>query len=103
MAQDQTYDIEMQEYVRAALETLTPREQDVLSHLLEGRTNCEIARALNISPKTVDIHRSNLLAKLSVRNTLALVIRVLSYRFSASLSALQAPIKRLDYRHGARP
>jgi DNA-binding NarL/FixJ family response regulator len=102
MAQDQNYDLEMQEYVRAALETLTPREQDVLAHLLEGRTNCEIARALHISPKTVDIHRSNLLAKLSVRNTLALVIRVLSYRFAASLKALEPALKRVEHGHGAR-
>ena len=102
MAQDQSYDLEMQEYVRAALETLTPREQDVLAHLLEGRTNCEIARALHISPKTVDIHRSNLLAKLSVRNTLALVIRVMSYRFSASLRALETQFKRVE-QTGSRP
>jgi DNA-binding NarL/FixJ family response regulator len=103
MAHDQTYDLEMQEYVRAALDTLTPREKDVLSHLLEARTNCEIARALNISPKTVDIHRSNLLAKLSVRNTLALVIRVLSYRFSAKLKAIETPSKRVEHAHGVRP
>lgn len=103
MAHDQTFDLEMQEYVRAALATLTPREQDVLTHLLEGRTNCEIARALHISPKTVDIHRSNLLAKLSVRNTLALVIRVLSYRFSASLRTLESHLRRVEQGRGGRP
>ena len=103
MAHDETYDQEMQDYVRAALETLTPREHDVLAHLLEGRTNSEIGRALNISPKTVDIHRSNLLAKLSVRNTLALVIRVMSYRFSASLLALETQFKRVEQSHGGRP
>ena len=102
MAQDQTYDLEMQEYVRAALETLTPREQEVLTHLLEGRTNGEIGRVLHISPKTVDIHRSNLLAKLSVRNTLALVIRVLSYRFGASLRALESQFKRVEPGNGGR-
>jgi DNA-binding NarL/FixJ family response regulator len=103
MAQLQVYDLEMHEYVRAALETLTPREQDVLTHLLEGRTNSEIARALRISPKTVDIHRSNLLAKLSVRNTVGLIIRVLSYRFGASLRSLEGRLKGEDTRVGGRP
>ncbi|MEU8758889.1 BREX system ATP-binding domain-containing protein [Streptomyces sp. NPDC048659] len=45
---------------------LTPREQDVLRRLAEGRTNRQIAEELFISPKTASVHVSNILAKLGV-------------------------------------
>jgi len=45
---------------------LTPREQEVLDLLCEGRTNAGIAARLVISPKTVDHHVSSVLAKLGV-------------------------------------
>jgi DNA-binding CsgD family transcriptional regulator/tetratricopeptide (TPR) repeat protein len=45
---------------------LTPREQEVLELLCEGRTNASIAIKLVISPKTVDHHVSSVLAKLGV-------------------------------------
>jgi DNA-binding CsgD family transcriptional regulator/tetratricopeptide (TPR) repeat protein len=43
---------------------LTPREAEVLALVAAGRSNREIARALFISPKTVSVHVSNILAKL---------------------------------------
>ncbi len=45
------------------MSTLTPREREVLSHLVAGRTYAEIAQALFISEKTVSAHVSNLLRK----------------------------------------
>jgi DNA-binding NarL/FixJ family response regulator len=45
---------------------LTPRQVDVLTLLVKGHTNAEIATALFISPKTVDHHVSALLGKLDV-------------------------------------
>jgi ATP/maltotriose-dependent transcriptional regulator MalT len=47
---------------------LTSRQLEILSQLVEGLTNAEIAAALHISPKTVDHHVSAVLAKLDVRN-----------------------------------
>jgi DNA-binding CsgD family transcriptional regulator/tetratricopeptide (TPR) repeat protein len=47
---------------------LTPREQDVLEHLVEGRTNRQIARALFISEKTASVHVSNIMSKLGAAN-----------------------------------
>jgi DNA-binding CsgD family transcriptional regulator len=44
--------------------TLTPREQEILALVAEGRSNGEIARQLYISAKTVSVHVSNILAKL---------------------------------------
>ena len=45
------------------LPDLTPREGEVLSHVVAGRTYAEIAQALVISEKTVSVHVSNLLRK----------------------------------------
>jgi two-component system, LuxR family, response regulator FixJ len=50
------------------LEALTPRERDVLNGLAEGLPNKTIAYDLGISPRTVEIHRANLMAKLEVRS-----------------------------------
>lgn len=45
---------------------LSEREKDVLQALLRGQTSKEIAKALGISPKTVDVHRANIMHKLKV-------------------------------------
>ncbi|NNU16165.1 response regulator transcription factor [Parvularcula sp. ZS-1/3] len=55
------------------LEQLTPREREVAVHLNEGMTNKEVARALDCSPRTVEIHRARVLKKLEVRNVAGLV------------------------------
>jgi two-component system, LuxR family, response regulator FixJ len=53
----------------AALKRLTPRERQVLDALAEGQQSKTIAWNLGISVRTVELHRSNILAKLSARNT----------------------------------
>ena len=52
---------------------LTVREREVLKHLIAGKTNKEIALILGISQKTVSVHRSNLMTKLNVRNSIELL------------------------------
>jgi two-component system response regulator FixJ len=47
---------------------LSPRETDVLKGLIEGRSNKIIAYELDISPRTVEIYRANLMDKLEVRS-----------------------------------
>jgi DNA-binding CsgD family transcriptional regulator len=47
---------------------LTPREREVLALIAEGRTDRQIAETLFISPRTVAMHVSNILAKLGVTN-----------------------------------
>jgi DNA-binding NarL/FixJ family response regulator len=47
---------------------LTPRELSVALRLAAGDRTAEIAEALDISPKTVDTHRANVLKKLSLRH-----------------------------------
>ena len=51
---------------RVRLQTLTPREHDVLEGLVRGHPNKTIAYDLDISPRTVEIHRANLMSKLGV-------------------------------------
>jgi two-component system response regulator FixJ len=53
---------------RARIEALSPRERDVLMGLIEGRANKVIAYELDISPRTVEVYRANLMTKLSVRS-----------------------------------
>lgn len=50
------------------LNVLTPRERDVLDGLVQGLPNKTIAYDLGISPRTVEIHRANLMAKLGVKS-----------------------------------
>lgn len=52
-----------------ALRTLTRREREILSAISEGMQSKAIAWDLGISIRTVDLHRSNIIAKLSARNT----------------------------------
>lgn len=50
------------------LQVLTPREREVLDGLAGGLPNKTIAYDLGISPRTVEIHRANLMTKLGVRS-----------------------------------
>ena len=56
----------------APKDLLTEREREVVKLVAEGHTSEEIARALVISPKTVERHRENVLAKLGLRNRVEL-------------------------------
>lgn len=49
-----------------ALNTLTPREREVLAQIAEGLTNKEIARRLSVSPATIKAHVERIIAKLGV-------------------------------------
>ena len=52
---------------------LTTREREIFHLVVEGATSKEIARRLDISVKTAENHRANILDKLGVRNTAELV------------------------------
>lgn len=62
---------------------LTPREQDVLKGLAHGLPNKTIAYDLGISPRTVEVHRANLMTKLNVRS----LSEALRIAFAAGLNA----------------
>ena len=55
------------------VESLTPRETEVLTYIAEGFTSREIAYTLVISVKTVERHRENIMTKLDIHNRVELV------------------------------
>ncbi len=64
---------EQAEDLSSPFEQLTPREREVLQLICEGQTNHGVAQILKISPKTVEKHRANVMAKLNVHNLAALI------------------------------
>lgn len=62
---------------------LTPRERDVLRGLVAGHPNKTIAYDLGISPRTVEVHRANVMTKLEVRS----LSEALRIAFAAGLHA----------------
>jgi DNA-binding NarL/FixJ family response regulator len=65
-----THQVDAEESGR--FDQLTPREREVMQLVAEGHTNSGIARLLNISVKTVERHRANLMAKLDVHDVAGL-------------------------------
>lgn len=59
--------------VQARLDSLTPRERDVLLPLVRGYTNREVAEQLDISVKTVDLYRSRVMKRMQADTLPALV------------------------------
>ena len=59
--------------LRAILETLSPREQDVLNGVVDGKMNKVIAFELGISPRTVEVYRANMMSKTGARSLSELV------------------------------
>ena len=59
--------------IRAKIDTLTPREREVLGHVVAGRHNKQIAGDLGTVEKTIKVHRSRMMEKLGVRTVADLV------------------------------
>ncbi|HSJ51299.1 MAG TPA: response regulator transcription factor [Actinomycetota bacterium] len=68
-----TKEREQQREVRARFATLSEREWEILRHVAQGERNDDIARALFISPQTVQTHVRNVLGKLEVHSKLEAV------------------------------
>ena len=64
--------------------SLTAREREVFVRVAEGRTNREIGADLGVSPKTVDVHRSNLMRKLGVHDAQSLTRLAIRHGYLAS-------------------
>ena len=64
---------ELTQAAESRLATLTGRERQVLEHLVAGRSNKVIAYELDISPRTVEIHRAHLMEKMQAKSLSELV------------------------------
>ena len=60
----------------ASGQRLSPREREVVACLAQGMSSKQIARMMNLSPRTVDMHRGRLLRKLGVHSTAQLLALV---------------------------
>jgi two-component system nitrate/nitrite response regulator NarL len=58
---------------------ITKREKEILSLLLSGKGNKEIAEVLDISKRTAEVHRFNLMKKLQVKNLIELSNKATEY------------------------
>jgi len=59
--------------VQAAFETLSPREQEVMAHVVAGRLNKVIAGDLNLAEATVKVHRAQVMRKMGARSVADLI------------------------------
>jgi len=66
-------DRQQQEQVRKQYETLSRREREVMTLVVAGKANREIAEELGISPKTVEVHRSRVMSKMRAESLPELV------------------------------
>lgn len=66
----------VQEHINKAQIDLTSRELQILQLIYQGLSTAEIALQLNLSPKTADKHRENIMRKLHVNNAIQLIHKV---------------------------
>lgn len=59
---------------------LTNKEKEVVSYLMEGFSNKEIADKMDISPRTVETHRANVLNKFNLKNTAELIKKIIEQK-----------------------
>lgn len=69
--------------IRTRLETLSERERQVLKAVVSGMPNKTIAYELDISPRTVEVHRANVMSKMKARSLPQLVRMAISAGFAA--------------------
>lgn len=73
-------DLAEKQRLRGVFEALSPREQEVLQGVIDGKLNKTIAHELGISPRTVEVYRANVMSKTGARGLSELVRMVLLAR-----------------------
>jgi FixJ family two-component response regulator len=87
--------------VERRVSRLTPRELEVLAHLLAGQMNKQIAAGLGTSEKTIKVHRARVMHKMGVRSLAGLVYLIVSAGLTSELSRFAGqldlrPMRLLD-------
>jgi RNA polymerase sigma factor (sigma-70 family) len=62
------------ENLQDSYDLLTDREKEILQLIAEGKSNKEVAAVLNLSPYTVETHRTHIMQKLNLHNTAEIVL-----------------------------
>src|SRR6187401_3066923 len=70
--------------IKVHLESLTPREREVLDLMTQGKQNKAIAQDLAVSPRTIEIHRARVMEKMSAHSVAELVRMMLDLTYAAS-------------------
>jgi DNA-binding NarL/FixJ family response regulator len=65
-------------------EQLTQRQREILQLLVEGNSAKEVANLLNISPRTVEFHKYNMMAKLKLKSVSALIQYAIKHGFASA-------------------
>jgi two-component system, LuxR family, response regulator FixJ len=73
------------ERIRGYLDTLTPREREVLDLMIEGKQNKVIAQVLDVSPRTIEIHRARVMEKMNAHSVAELVRMMLDLKHVATV------------------
>jgi FixJ family two-component response regulator len=66
--------------IRSHLESLTPREREVLDLMTQGKQNKAIAQVLDVSPRTIEIHRARVMEKMGAQSVAELVRMMLDLK-----------------------
>ena len=56
---------------------ITDREKEIIKHILDQKSNLEISQVLDISKRTVETHRKNIMLKLDVKNSIGIAVKCL--------------------------
>lgn len=70
---DRRVSTQEQGLLRHRYDTLTPREQEIMAEVVSGKMNKTIAFELNVSTRTVELHRANVMEKMQARSLAELV------------------------------
>ena len=59
--------------------SLTSREKEIINEILKEKSNSEIGEILQISKRTVETHRKNIMLKLDVKNSIGIAVKAMKY------------------------
>lgn len=65
--------VQQVEQVRSRHDSLTPRERQVMHAVVKGKLNKQIASDLELSPKTIEVHRADVMEKMGTKSLAELV------------------------------
>ena len=66
---------------------VTAREREVIAHVCNGLSNCEIAKEMNVAVHTVKTHMRNIMANMRVRSRLQIAARVYREQWAGAMTA----------------